>query len=90
MEAKHMLRCLHGTVAYGLRYVSSGDVKLHGYTDYDWAGSVVDQKSTSRCCFSMGSGMISWLSRKKTSVEFNTSKAEYISESVASHEVVWL
>jgi hypothetical protein len=32
MAAKHMLRYLHGTVGYGLRYVSSGDVKLQGYT----------------------------------------------------------
>jgi hypothetical protein len=28
MAAKHMLRYLHGTIGYGLRYVSSGDVKL--------------------------------------------------------------
>jgi hypothetical protein len=90
MEAKHILRYLHGTVGYGLRYVSCGDVKLQGYTDSDWAGSVVDQKSTSGCCFSLGSGMISWLSRKKTLVEFNTSKEEYISVSVASREAVWL
>jgi hypothetical protein len=48
---KHVLRYLHGTVGYGLRYVSDGDVKLQGYTDSDWAGSEVDQKSTSGCCF---------------------------------------
>jgi hypothetical protein len=28
MTTKHMLRYLHGTIGYGLRYVSSGDVKL--------------------------------------------------------------
>jgi hypothetical protein len=48
---------------YGLRYVSGEDLKLQGYTDYDWARSVVDRNSTSGCCFSMGLGMISWLSR---------------------------
>jgi hypothetical protein len=36
-----------------------GDVKLQGYTDSDWAGSAVDRKSTSGCCFSLGSGMAS-------------------------------
>jgi hypothetical protein len=90
MATKHMLRYLHGTVGYGLRYVSSGDVKLQGYTDSDWAGSAVDQKSTSGCCFSLGSGMISWLSRKQTSVALSTSEAEYIATSVASREAVWL
>jgi hypothetical protein len=34
--------------------------------------------------------MISWLSRKHTSVALSTSEAEYITASVASHEAVWL
>jgi hypothetical protein len=41
---------------------------LHGYTDFDWTGSALDRKSTSGCCFSLGSAMISWLSRKKNFV----------------------
>jgi hypothetical protein len=32
---KHVLRYLHGIVGYGLRYVSNGEVKLQGYTDFD-------------------------------------------------------
>jgi hypothetical protein len=35
MEKKHMLRYLRGTIGYGLRYVSDGDVKLQGYTYSD-------------------------------------------------------
>ena len=68
----------------------SGDVKLQGYTDSHWAWSVVDQKNTFGCCFSLGSGMISWLSRKKTSVALSTLEAKYIAASVASREAVWL
>jgi hypothetical protein len=34
--------------------------------------------------------MISWLSRKQTSMALNTAEAEYIAVSVASREVVWL
>jgi hypothetical protein len=33
--AKHVLRYMHGTVGYGLRYVLDGEVKLQGYTDSD-------------------------------------------------------
>jgi len=64
MVEKHVLRYLHGIVVYGLRYVSNGDVKMQGYIDSYWAGSVVDQKITSRCYFSLGLDMISCLSRK--------------------------
>jgi hypothetical protein len=35
IAAKHVLRYLHGTVGYGLRYVSDGEVKLQGYTNSD-------------------------------------------------------
>ena len=42
MVTKHMLRDLRGTIGYGLRYVSGGDVKQQGYTNSDWVGSVVD------------------------------------------------
>ena len=39
--AKNLFRYLRGTITHGLRY-TAGDVRLHGYTDTDWAGSVVD------------------------------------------------
>jgi hypothetical protein len=48
---KHVLRYLRGTIGHGLRYTSSIDMRLQGYTDSDWAGSAVDRKSTSECCF---------------------------------------
>jgi hypothetical protein len=59
VATKHILRYLRGTITYGLKYTSSGGLFLHGYADVDWAGSPVDQKSTSRYCFSLGSTMIS-------------------------------
>jgi hypothetical protein len=88
--AKHVLRYLRGTVGHGLRYTSSIDMRLQGYTDSDWAGSAVDRKSTSGCCFTLGSAMVSWCSRKQTFVALSTAEAEYIALSVAVHEAVWL
>jgi hypothetical protein len=61
--AKHVLRYLRGTIGYGLRYFSSGEVMLQGYTDSDWARSADDRKSTSGTC--LGSTIISWISRKQ-------------------------
>jgi len=42
---RHILRYLHGWITLGLRY-SAGNVQLHGYTNADWAGNVIDKKST--------------------------------------------
>ena len=90
ISAKHILRYLRGTVDYGLRYTSSSGVLLSGYSDSDWAGSAVDRKSTSGYCFSMGSAMISWSSRKQGSIAQSTAEAEYIVASDACKEAVWL
>ena len=79
--AKHVLRYVRGTITYGLRYTSSSGVLLFGYSDLDWAGSAVDQKSTSGYCFSMGSTMISWFSGKQGSIAQSTAEAEYIAAS---------
>ena len=43
---KHVLRYLRGTSKYGLWYSQKDEVKLHGFTDADWAGSPIDIKST--------------------------------------------
>jgi hypothetical protein len=87
---KHVLRYLRGTVGYGLRYASGVDMRLQGYANADWAGSAVDRKSTSGCCFNLGSVMVSWCSRKQSSVALSTTEAEYIALCVAVREAVWL
>ena len=69
---KNVIRSLNGNLDYGLRYASSGEIKSHGYVDSEWGESAKDRKITSGCCFSLGSGMISWYSRKHTSIALST------------------
>jgi hypothetical protein len=87
---KHVIRYLRGTVEYGLRYLGGDGVRLQGYLDSDWAESAVDRKSTSRCCFSLGSAVITWSNRKQTSATLSLIEAEYITVSMASCEAIWL
>ena len=58
--AKHILRYLKGTVYYGIKYEANQKINLEGHVDSYWVGSAIDRKSTSRCYFSMRSGVISW------------------------------
>ena len=64
VATKHVMRYLKGTLDYGLTYVVDLEFRLCGYTDSDWEGRAKYIKSTSGCCFSLGLGIISWLSRK--------------------------
>jgi hypothetical protein len=84
------MRYLKGTIDYGLSYDGYHDFTLSGYTDADWVGIVSDRKRTSGCCFSLGSAMISWQSRKQSSIALSTAEVEYIVACSASCEAIWL
>ena len=80
-------------LGHGVFSLSSGvtpvvNMTLHGYVDADWAGSVVDRKSTSGCCFTLGFASISWMSGKQKSVALSTVEAKYIAASMACCEAV--
>ena len=40
---KHVLRYLRGTSEYGLQYRKTYEVKLHGFTDADWASNPTEK-----------------------------------------------
>ena len=88
--AKHILRYLGGTIDYGLKYEVNRKINLGGYVDSYWAGSSINRKSTLGCCFSTGSSMISWFSKKQSCVALSTAEAEYVTTCYASCEAVWL
>ena len=90
IAAKHVMRYLKGTIEYGIKYDADCEFRLQGYSDSDWVGSVTDRKSTSRCCFNLGSGMISWFNREQTIAALSTTEAEYMAACLACTEAVWL
>lgn len=87
-RAKNLLRYIHGTINHGLRYTIE-DLRLHEYTNVNWASSVVDRKNTFGCCFSLGPASIPWTSRKQNFVALSTAKVEHIVASMAC-EAIWL
>ena len=90
IATKHILRYLKGTIDYGLKYEVNQKINLKGYVDSDWEGNAIVRKSTSGCCFSMRSGVISWFSRKQSFVALSTVEAEYVAACSTSCEAVWL
>jgi hypothetical protein len=90
VAAKNVMRYLKGTLEYGICYSRDHDFRLVGYTDSDWDGSVYDRKSTSRCCFSLGSTMTSWKSRKQSNIALSTTEVEYVAACSANCEAILL
>ena len=86
---KRVFRYLRDTVNYQL--VFRGDLKpLTGYTDADWAGDQDTRRSTSGYVFDVGSAAISWSSKRQPTVALSTCEAEYIGQTQATKEAVWL
>eukprot|EP00253_Pinus_taeda_P008621 PITA_08621 len=67
---KRIFKYLQGTQKYGLWYPRDTDLTLHAYTDADWARSVDDRKSTSGGALFMGSRLVSWFSKKQSSIAY--------------------
>ncbi|KAH9316347.1 hypothetical protein KI387_024974, partial [Taxus chinensis] len=61
-----------------------------GYVDSDHAGSVDDRKSTTGYIFHLGSGPISWISKKQNVVSISSTEAEYHAARGAVCEVIWI
>jgi hypothetical protein len=88
--AKWVLRYVKGTLDFGILYSRSKDPRLCGYTDSDWAGSVDDRKSTSGYVFSLGTGAVTWTSKKQHAVALSSTKAEYREALKGACKAVWL
>ncbi|KAF2292200.1 hypothetical protein GH714_016067 [Hevea brasiliensis] len=56
----------------------------------DWAGSSVDRKSTTGFCFTLGSGVVTWRSKKQPTVAISSCEAEYVAGGAAACEAVWM
>ena len=71
-------------------YPKGNNLIIQAFTNADWAGSVDDRKSTSGATFYLGDCLVSWLSKKKTSISLSTAEAEYIAAASCCTQVLWM
>ena len=90
VAVKRILRYLKGTPNLGIWYPRESGFNLLGYTDSDYAGSVVDRKSTSGSCQFPGSRLISWYNKKQKTVSNSTTEAEYIVAGSCCAQILWI
>jgi hypothetical protein len=87
---KHIFRYLCHTLNFGLWYSTSSSLALHGFSDADFVGCRLDTKSTSGSCQFLGSSLVSWSSRKKSSVAQSTTEAEYVAATSCCSQLFWI
>ena len=72
-----------------LNYSSSLE-ELVRYTNLDQAGDIATRRSTVGYVFNIGSGAISWSSKRQPVVALSSYKAEYIGETQATKKAIQL
>jgi len=81
---------LKGTQDFGIKYTQVDDFSLIGYSNSDFDGDKETWISTSGYAMSLGSGAVSWRSRKQSVPADSTTEAEYVAAAKATKEIVWL
>ena len=75
---KRIFKYLSGILHLGLWYPRNSSFDLISYSDADFAGSLLDRKSTFGTCQFFRHCLVSWFSKKQVSVALSTMEAEYI------------
>lgn len=92
---KRIYRYLKGTIDYSLHITGASPTggvpcQLSGYSDADYGGDLDTRRSTTGYSFSLGSGAISWSSKRQPTVALSTTEAEYMALCEATREAIWL
>lgn len=91
VAVKRILRYLRGTSGLGIGYKKrEGIRKIVAYSDSDYAGDLDDRRSTSGYVFMMGSGAVSWSSKKQAMVTLSTTQVEFISAAACACQAIWM
>ena len=87
-----ILRYLKGTLSLGIKYSPStfkNDTKIVAWTDADYASCLETGKSNTGFGVKLCNGLVSWYSKKQTTVALSTAEAEYISACSCAKEIAW-
>ena len=87
---QRIFKYLKETINLGLWYLSKKSFSLRSYSDVDWVGCVDDRKSTSGGAFFLEESLVSWISKKKTSISLSTTEVEYIVAAESWTQVEWM
>lgn len=89
-DLKRIIRYTKGTLRVGLMLTTSFASTLVSYTDDDWAGCLDTRRSKSCYCVYLGDNLISWSSKRQTTISRCSTEAEYQGIANVVAEICWI
>jgi len=87
---KRIFIYLKGTTNLVLIYKEQESHTLLGYCDIDYAMDKVERKITSGGCHFIGGNVVSWCSKKQSTIALSNTEAEYISVAICCSQILWI
>jgi len=85
---KRIQRYLERTRDYGLSLKACNNLNITAYCDADWAADIDDRKSVTGYCIYIRNNLVSWCSKKQTTISRSSTEAEYKSVGSATVELI--
>jgi len=70
-----ILQYLKASPGKGLLFKKGGKLSMKVYTNVDYAGSIVDRRSTTGYCMFLGGNLVTWRSKKQNVVARSSAEA---------------
>ncbi|SGY49759.1 BQ5605_C001g00813 [Microbotryum silenes-dioicae] len=90
IAVKRIIRCLQGTVDWGLKFNHGGSTVFELYSDASWGDDMSTGKSIGAFVSILAGAAISWQSKQQSMVATSTTEAEILAASAAAKEAMWL
>jgi len=87
---KRILRYLKHSSDLALWYPRGCNFDLIGYADANYAGFLVDRKSTSGMAHFLGPFLVSWATKKQHSVAMSKAEVEYVAAASCYTSLLWI